>query len=207
MLAKMLDLKQTACIQPCFDISIFPFCCIHVRLISPGITAQNRVGGSRKSWTYHTQDSPALCTWEPSPGTGVVVSARRTDFCQGLNPPCSLAAEPSIFVLTCFAPPTPTLQSLCLLPQAGLEWRRKGRKWTFTSQISCPQWLRAGQPRQVPGAQDGVCLLLQEGKSDTQAFQATFVKEYADQTVTVRAHVMGLTVPLGSYSASQFLHR
>ena len=155
MLAKMLDLKQTACIQLCFDISISPFCCIHVRLISPGIMAQNRVGGSRKSWTYHTQDSPALCTWEPSPGAGVVVSARASSplqpgsralhFCAHLL--CSPHTHPS--------EPLPTtlgwtgveekreevdLHQLDFLPSVAQSWAAQAGPWS-------PGWGLPASPR------------------------------------------------------------
>lgn len=166
-----------------------------MRLISPGTHGLEQSVGLGRAWAYHTQDTPALCTWEPSPGAGVVVSARASS----LRQPGSRALH---FVLTCFNS-THTPPSEPLPPTLGWAGVKEKEKVDLHQlQISCPQRLRAeaavsrspwslgwGLPASPRGKPHAPMLSRPPSWSSIQT-----------RTVTVRAHVTGLIVYPGSYT-------
>lgn len=84
------------------------------------------VGLGRAGHTHHTQDTPALCTWEPSPGAGVMVSARWTDFWQGLIPPAAWQQSPHFCAhLLCSTHTHPSEPLPPTLGWAGVEEKRE----------------------------------------------------------------------------------
>ena len=159
------------------------------------------VGLGRARHTHHTQDTPALCTWEPSPGAGVMVSARWTDFWQGLISPAAWQQSPPFLCLLALLHPHPPFRASASYPRLGWSRGEKGGSGPSPSRFPALNGSELGSRRQVPGTQDGVCLLLQEGKADTHALQATFVKEYAEHTSRVLQCFPGLIVLPRSYIA------
>ena len=84
------------------------------------------MGLGRARHTHHTQDTPALCTWEPSPGAGVMVSARWTDFWQGLISPAAWQQSPPFLCLLALLHPHPPFRASASYPRLGWSRGEKG---------------------------------------------------------------------------------